>query len=95
MLLGLVPGSIDEWILITAHHDHLGQSNSVKTNDTIYNGALDNASGVSVLLSLMRSLSQIKTFKRGLCFLSLTAEEPGLLGLFIIICIYVYMYLYF
>eukprot|EP01104_Vermistella_antarctica_P017069 TRINITY_DN5981_c0_g1_i1.p1 TRINITY_DN5981_c0_g1~~TRINITY_DN5981_c0_g1_i1.p1 ORF type:complete len:690 (+),score=129.59 TRINITY_DN5981_c0_g1_i1:86-2155(+) len=68
-------------VIYTAHHDHLGIGPPDKKNDTIYNGALDNASGVSILLAIMRVFAQLpEAPKRDVVFMTYTAEEKGLLG---------------
>jgi Zn-dependent M28 family amino/carboxypeptidase len=69
----------DEVVVYTAHHDHLGVR-TPKDGDAIYNGALDNASGVALLLAMARAASQGPRAKRSLLFLTVTAEEQGLLG---------------
>jgi Zn-dependent M28 family amino/carboxypeptidase len=70
----------DSYIIVSAHYDHLGIGPSVK-GDSIYNGALDNAIGVSVLLELAKNFSELSPHpKRSIIFLALTGEEKGLLG---------------
>ena len=70
----------DEFVIYTAHWDHIGRNNQLE-GDQIFNGALDNASGTAALLELARAFQQLKTPpKRTLLFLSVTAEEKGLLG---------------
>jgi Peptidase family M28 len=69
-----------EYVVLSAHLDHLGIGAAVG-GDTIYNGALDNASGVAVLLEVARMLSVDRHRpKRSVLFIALTAEERGLLG---------------
>jgi Zn-dependent M28 family amino/carboxypeptidase len=69
-----------EHIVYTAHLDHIGVGAPVN-GDAIYNGALDNALGVAVLLEAARMLKAEKTpSARGMLFAALTAEEKGLLG---------------
>ena len=71
----------DECILYTAHWDHLGIGKPNAKGDTIYNGAVDNASGVAAVLSEAKAFSQLKDKpKRSIVFLTVTAEEQGLLG---------------
>jgi hypothetical protein len=83
-VVALIPGSDpqlrDEYIIISAHLDHVGIGRAIK-NDSIYNGAWDNASGSAGILELAKMLieSSVK-FKRSIVFLWLTAEEKGLLG---------------
>lgn len=83
-VVGVLPGSDpklrDEYVVITAHFDHLGIGKP-RGEDTIYNGAVDNASGCAGLLALARACAQLTTPpKRGLLFVAVTAEESGLLG---------------
>ncbi|MFL5771594.1 MAG: M28 family metallopeptidase [Flavisolibacter sp.] len=71
----------DEVIIYTAHWDHLGIGRPDNTGDSIYNGALDNASGTAGLLELARAFKSMKTKpERTVIFLSVTAEEQGLQG---------------
>ena len=70
----------DEYVIYTAHWDHLGKDTSLK-GDQIYNGAMDNASGSSALLEIAKAYTKLKTPpKRSILFLSVTAEEKGLVG---------------
>ena len=79
-LEGSDPGRKDEYVIYTAHWDHLGKDEKLQ-GDQIYNGALDNASGTAALLELAEAFTKLKTPpKRSILFLSLTAEEKGLLG---------------
>lgn len=71
----------DEVIVYTAHWDHLGIGRPNKEGDSIYNGALDNASGTAGLLEMARAFKNMKTKpERTIVFLAVTAEEQGLLG---------------
>jgi len=79
---GYIPGSKypDEYIIYTAHWDHIGIGKVVE-GDSIYNGALDNASGVSTLLAMAEAFKNSPTPpERSVVFLLVTAEEQGLLG---------------
>ena len=70
----------DEYVVYSSHWDHLGVGAAVD-GDKIYNGALDNASGVSALLEMARAFTQVQPKpKRSILFLFVTAEEQGLLG---------------
>jgi Zn-dependent M28 family amino/carboxypeptidase len=70
----------DEWVVYTAHWDHLGIGAPVN-GDKIYNGALDNASGVAQVLEIARAFTTVEPRpKRSLLFLMVGAEEQGLLG---------------
>jgi Zn-dependent M28 family amino/carboxypeptidase len=86
-VVGILPGSDpqlrDEYVVYSAHWDHLGVGAPDKTRDTIYNGALDNASGVAVVLAIADSLAhlpQAQRPRRSSLFLFPTAEEQGLIG---------------
>ncbi|MCB9045940.1 MAG: M28 family peptidase [Chitinophagales bacterium] len=71
----------DEYIVYTAHWDHLGVGKPDSEGDTIYNGAIDNASGSAALLEMARAFKSLGTPpERSIIFLSVTAEEQGLLG---------------
>ncbi len=73
--------SPDETILYTAHWDHLGVGKPDAKGDSIYNGAVDNASGVAAVLSVAHAFTQLKDRRaRSIVFLTVTAEEQGLLG---------------
>src|SRR5579864_2188026 len=83
-LAGVVEGSDpalkSEYVIMSAHLDHLGVGRAVN-GDTIYNGAMDNASGIASVIETARLLkaSGVKT-KRSVLFLAVTAEEKGELG---------------
>ncbi len=82
-LVGKITGSKrpDEVIIYTAHWDHLGIGTPDASGDSIYNGAADNATGTAGLLELARAFKSMKvTPGRTVIFLSVTAEEQGLLG---------------
>jgi Zn-dependent M28 family amino/carboxypeptidase len=71
----------DEYILYTAHWDHLGVGQPDAKGDSIFNGALDNASGTAALLEMARAFKNMeKKPERTILFLSVTGEEQGLLG---------------
>ena len=80
ILKGSDPLQNDSYLIISAHYDHLGIGTSVN-GDSIYNGAFDNAIGVSVLLELAKSFSELNIKpKRSILFIATTGEEKGLLG---------------
>ncbi|QOL26616.1 M28 family peptidase [Thalassotalea sp. LPB0316] len=84
-LIGVLEGSDptlkDEFVVFSAHLDHIGMSSHGDHEDNINNGALDNASGVSILLETARMLSmQAEKPKRSVLFVVVTGEEKGLLG---------------
>jgi len=77
---GRDPKLSKEYVALSAHWDHLGISTPVN-GDSIYNGAFDNASGVSTILAIARSAAATQPKpKRSLLFVFVTAEESGLLG---------------
>jgi Zn-dependent M28 family amino/carboxypeptidase len=81
-VLALLPGAErkDEYIIYSAHWDHLGKGEPVN-GDSIYNGAADNASGTAALLELAEAFTKLKKKPaRSILFLAVTAEEQGLLG---------------
>jgi Peptidase family M28/PA domain len=84
-VLGLIPGSdpelADEAVIYTAHHDHLGIGTEDETGDGIYNGAMDNASGVAQVLAIAKAIQALpETPRRSILVALVGAEEQGLLG---------------
>lgn len=87
-IAGVLPGTEDpdEYVLFTAHWDHLGKTFSAigggdGSGDTINNGAVDNASGTAALLAMAESFANAEVQpERSILFLAVTAEESGLLG---------------
>ncbi len=79
-LEGSDPALKDEYIIFTAHWDHLGR-NETLSGDQIYNGALDNSSGTATVLEIAEAFTQLSPApKRSILFVMVTAEERGLLG---------------
>ena len=83
-VIGMLPGSdpevADEYVILTAHLDHVGiQPTEEEGDDEIYNGALDNAVGVASMIEVARLLQETPA-RRPVLVLALTAEEKGLLG---------------
>ncbi|MCU0251697.1 MAG: M28 family metallopeptidase [Vicinamibacterales bacterium] len=81
---GILPGSdpalANEYVIYTAHWDHYGIGPEIH-GDRIYNGALDNATGVGGMIEVARAFAALPVApKRSLLFLAVTAEEQGLLG---------------
>jgi Zn-dependent M28 family amino/carboxypeptidase len=79
---GSDPALKNQYVIYSAHWDHFGIGTPVN-GDNIYHGALDNGSGSAALLEIARAYSQLKPEnapKRTILFLSVTAEEQGLLG---------------
>ncbi|MEO7524060.1 MAG: M20/M25/M40 family metallo-hydrolase, partial [Ferruginibacter sp.] len=82
-VIGKITGSKypGEIIIYSAHWDHLGIGKPDERGDTIYNGAVDNATGVAGLLEIARAFKHLKSKpERTIVFLSVTAEEQGLWG---------------
>ncbi len=79
---GLLPGRTrpGEYVLYTAHWDHLGHCPPAPNGDGICNGAVDNASGVAALLTLAKAHAAAGPAARSMLFLAVTGEESGLLG---------------
>ncbi len=70
-----------EYVIYTAHWDHLGIGKPDAKGDSIYNGAVDNADGVAALISMAKAFTEAKEKpQRSIVFLAVTAEEQGLLG---------------
>src|SRR6185295_18686768 len=83
-VVALLPGSDprlrNEYVVFTAHLDHLGIGDPVN-GDAIYNGAVDDASGVAALLEIARAFASLpERPRRSLLFVAFTAEEAGLVG---------------
>ena len=83
-VVGVLPGSDrnlgEEHVVLSAHLDHLGIA-SQGEGDRLYNGAMDNAAGVAVLIDVAQSLRKSRhRGRRSITFVALTAEESGLLG---------------
>lgn len=80
ILSGTDPSLKNEYVVLTAHLDHVGKGEPIN-GDPIYNGAMDNASGIATLLEAARTFSEKnQRFRRSVLFLAVTAEEHGLLG---------------
>ncbi|MGA0602739.1 M28 family metallopeptidase [Caulobacter sp. KR2-114] len=81
-VLGILPGTKrpDETVIYTAHWDHLGVGTPDAKGDRIYNGAVDNGTGVAAVLELGRAYAAAPRTDRSVLFLLVTAEEKGLLG---------------
>jgi Zn-dependent M28 family amino/carboxypeptidase len=79
-VVGLLPGSGPDAVVLMAHYDHLGFARAVN-GDSIYNGALDNATAVATLLALAQAYARTPAASHPtLVFLAVDAEESGLLG---------------
>lgn len=79
MIPGTDPELKDQYMIYSAHYDHVGVKSGTQEADTIFNGARDNAVGVVTVLSVAKNLGKHPT-KRSALFILFTAEENGLLG---------------
>jgi Zn-dependent M28 family amino/carboxypeptidase len=81
-VLARLPGTKkpDETVIYSGHWDHLGVGLPDAKGDKIYNGAIDNATGIAALLELARAYGKAPAPARSVVFLAVTAEEKGLLG---------------
>ena len=85
-VLGLLPGTgkPEEAVVYMAHWDHLGKHDGEQTpdgkTDVIYNGAVDNATGVAGIIEIAEQMAKLGKPKRSVLFLAVTLEESGLLG---------------
>lgn len=79
MVEGTDPKLKDQYVILSAHYDHVGVGKSNGVQDSIYNGARDNAIGTAALLSAAKYFGENPP-RRSVLFLALTAEEKGLLG---------------
>ena len=80
-VVALIPGTDrkDEFIIYSGHWDHFGVGKAIN-GDSIYNGAVDNASGTASLLAIAEAFKKSKATKRSIVFIAVTGEEQGLLG---------------
>jgi hypothetical protein len=83
-VVGVFPGSdpdlAKEYVLLSAHLDHVGVGKPIE-GDEIYNGAMDNASGIATLIETARTLAESgRRTRRSILFVAVTGEEKGLLG---------------
>jgi Zn-dependent M28 family amino/carboxypeptidase len=80
-VLALIPGTErkDEFIIYSAHWDHFGIGKAID-GDSIYNGAVDNATGTAALLAIAEAFKKSNNTKRSIVFIAVTGEEQGLLG---------------
>jgi Zn-dependent M28 family amino/carboxypeptidase len=82
-VVGVMPGKDqpDEYVIYVAHWDHLGVAEEPGVEDRIYNGAVDNATGVAGILTIARAFRDLMPGPaRSVMFIALTAEESGLIG---------------
>ncbi|MEE9408904.1 MAG: M20/M25/M40 family metallo-hydrolase [Polaribacter sp.] len=81
-IIGVLEGKSkkDEYVVVSAHYDHLGIRNKEGQLDSIYNGADDDASGTTAVLALAEYFSKKKINERTILFIAFTGEEMGLIG---------------
>ncbi|HWN42948.1 MAG TPA: M28 family metallopeptidase [Thermoanaerobaculia bacterium] len=79
VLRGSDPKLRDEYVVLSAHLDHVGMEPSGE-GDIIYNGAYDNASGIAVMLEVANAFTRLPAPRRSVLFLAVTGEEEGLNG---------------
>ena len=81
-LMGMIPGKSrpDEYVIFSAHYDHLGIGKPDESGDSIYNGANDDASGTTAVIALANYFSKLHNNERTLIFAAFTAEEIGEFG---------------
>lgn len=79
MVRGSDPAARDEYVVVSAHHDHLGRDTTLK-GDQVFNGALDNAGGVAQFLEMARAIAAGPRLRRSVLFIATAVEELGLLG---------------
>lgn len=80
VLRGSDPKLKDEYVVLSAHLDHVGIDPTGEGEDTVYNGAYDNASGIAVLLEVANAFTRLPAPRRSILFLAVTSEEEGLNG---------------
>lgn len=83
-MVGILPGNSDtkknEYVIFSGHYDHLGIGELNAEQDSIYNGANDDAAGTTAVMMLSRYFSKIKNNERSIIFVAFTAEEIGGFG---------------
>ncbi len=82
-VVGIIPGTgskKNEYVIFSGHYDHLGTGKGNAEKDSIYNGANDDASGITALILLSRYFSKLKNNNRTIIFSAFTAEEIGGFG---------------
>ncbi len=78
-VVGIIPGKgkKDEYVVFSAHYDHIGIGKPDKNGDSIYNGANDDAAGTTAVMMLAKYFSTLKDNERTIVFVAFTAEEIG------------------
>lgn len=78
-IVAVIPGKSkkDEFVIFSGHYDHLGVGKPNENQDSIYNGANDDAAGITAVITLSKYFSEIKNNERTIVFVAFTAEESG------------------
>jgi len=78
-IAAIIPGKTrpDEFVIFSAHYDHLGVGKSNAAGDSVFNGANDDAAGTTAMMMLASYFNKLKTNERTLIFVAFTAEESG------------------
>lgn len=81
-IVGIIPGKTkpDEYVIFSAHYDHLGIGKPDASGDSVYNGANDDASGTTAVITLAKYFSKLNNNQRTIIFAAFTAEEVGEFG---------------
>lgn len=79
-VVGILPGKKEEHVIFSGHYDHLGIGKPDSKGDSIYNGANDDASGITAVIMLARYFKKLRKNERTLVFAAFTAEETGGFG---------------
>ncbi len=81
-IVGMIPGKSkpDEFVIFSAHYDHLGTGKPNASGDSVFNGANDDASGTTAVITLAKYFSQLNNNERSIIFAAFTAEEIGEFG---------------
>lgn len=79
-VVGILPGKKDEYVIFSGHFDHLGIGKPDAKGDSIFNGANDDAAGITAVIMLAKYFKKVNNNERTLVFAAFTAEESGGFG---------------
>ncbi len=79
-VVGILPGKKDEYVIFSGHYDHLGIGQPDASGDSIFNGANDDAAGITAVIMLAKYFKKVNNNERTLVFAAFTAEESGGFG---------------
>lgn len=79
-VVGILPGKKDEYVIFSGHYDHLGIGQPDARGDSIFNGANDDAAGITAVIMLAKYFKKVNNNERTLVFAAFTAEESGGFG---------------